>query len=318
MLGAFIVGLGTPEDIRFGELADPEPGYGQVRVAVSATTVNHVDALIRSGALPTELTFPFPVGRDALGTVDAVGDGVSGFTVGERVWTNSMGHDGRPGTAAEFVVVPVERLYHLPDGVGNEAVTVLHPGATAAMGLLMHGQARAGETVLVVGGAGNVGSAAVTIAASAGARVIAVASADDATYCESVGAERVIDPGELADADLPAIDVWLDAAGVNDIPRALGALAQRGRIVILAGLGTHSTLATGTLYAKDASVIGFTMSHATTAELSAASLTVNTLMADGVLASRRIERMPLSETAQAHRMLEDGRLGGARVLLAVH
>jgi len=317
MLGAYIERTGTPEDIRFGELPDPEPGHGEVRVAVAATTVNPVDTFIRSGAFPTELTFPFVLGRDAVGTVDAIGEAVTGFTIGERVWTNSLGHDGRRGAAAELAVVPAERLYHLPDGVGTEAVTVLHPGATAALGVLIHGQARAGETVLVVGAAGNVGSAAVVVAAHAGARVIAVAHADDASYCMSIGAEQVIDPAELDDARLPAVDVWLDAAGVNDIPRAIDALAVRGRVVILAGMHTRSALPTGELYLKDATVTGFAISHASAAELSAASLTVNTLMAEGALASRRIERMPLSETAQAHRMLEDGLLQGSRVLLTV-
>jgi 2-desacetyl-2-hydroxyethyl bacteriochlorophyllide A dehydrogenase len=315
MRAAFVKHLGTAGDIIFDDLPLPEPAPHELRIAVSATTVDAVDTMIRSGAFPTDVTFPFIVGRDAVGTVDAFGADVTGFEVGDRVWTNSLGHDGRQGAAAEYAIVPVERLYRLPDGVGPEAVTVLHPGATAVLAVLRHGGVRAGETVVVIGAAGNVGSAAVVVAANAGAHVVAVADAADEVYCRSLGAQEFVVREDLDVTALPEVDAWIDAAGANDLPRALDALAVRGRIVLLAGPDTTSVLPTGQLYLKDATVTGFTISRATAAELSQASATVDALLSEGVLASRRVERMPLSQTARAHELVEAGALQGARVLL---
>ena len=90
---------------------------------------------------------------DVVGTVAAVGSGVAGFAVGDDVWCNSLGHGGRQGACAEYSVVPVDRLYHLPDGVDPvTAVAALHPAATAHLALFRHGHLRPGETHLVAGG----------------------------------------------------------------------------------------------------------------------------------------------------------------------
>ena len=103
-----------------------------------------------------------------------------------------MGHAGRQGVTAEYCVVGVDRLYHLPDDVdAARAVAVLHPVATAHLALFRHARLRPGETVLVVGGAGNVGRAATVLAARAGARVLAVARAETAPDCLRAGAAAV-------------------------------------------------------------------------------------------------------------------------------
>src|SRR5207253_765147 len=110
------------------------------------------DTFVRSGAWRTPLEFPFVIGRDLVGTVAAAGAGAGGFRVGDRVWCNSLGHDGRQGAAAEQAVVPVDRLYHLPDGVDPvDAVALAHPAATAHLALFTHGRLRAGESVAVLG-----------------------------------------------------------------------------------------------------------------------------------------------------------------------
>jgi NADPH:quinone reductase-like Zn-dependent oxidoreductase len=101
-------------------------------VRADAIAVDPVDAFVRSGAYATPTPFPFVVGRDVVGTVAETGPGAVGFRVGDRVWCNSLGHGGRQGACAEYSVVPVDRLYHLPDGVDPvTAVAALHPAATA-------------------------------------------------------------------------------------------------------------------------------------------------------------------------------------------
>ncbi|MEU9558238.1 NADPH:quinone reductase [Streptomyces fumanus] len=322
MKAAFIERFGPAESIRFASLPDPEPGPTEVLVDIGATTVNPVDTFIRSGAWRTPVTFPFVVGRDLVGTVAAVGAGTAGFSVGDRVWCNSLGHGGRQGAAAERAAVPADRLYHLPDGVSPEqAVAVMHPAATAYLALFTHGALRPGESVLVVGAGGNVGSAAVTLAAEAGARVLATARAEDEEHCRALGAEGFADyrAPDLADrlrAAAPhGVDLVVDAAGRNDLEGAVDLLALRGRVVVLAGLDSRPLLPVGPLYLKDGTVTGFVISRATVAELAEAARALNRLLARGRLRAREVEERPLSTMAEAHARLERGELHGRRLVL---
>lgn len=322
MNAAYIERFGPAEDIRYGELSVPDPGPTDVLVNVAATTVNPVDTFIRSGAVRTPVTFPFVIGRDAVGTVAAVGPGVAGFEVGDQVWCNSLGHGGRQGAAAAHVVVPVDRLYHLPPAVcPRTAVATLHPAATAYLALFTHGRLRAGDTVLVAGAAGNVGSAAVQLAADAGLRIVATARPDDEDYCRELGATEFVDyrSADLAtrvQALCPAgVDGLLDTSGGNDIATAVELLAFRGRIVLLAGITARPVLPVGPLYLKDGSIVGFTISRATTTELGCAARTVNRLLAQRKLRPRQVEELPLSAAAEAHTRLERGELHGRRLVL---
>lgn len=181
MYAAYVTELRPAELIRYGQLPVPAPGPTDVCVRVEATTVNPVDTLIRAGHFHTPTPFPFVVGRDLVGTVTATDTAATGFTPGDRVWTASLGHGGRQGAAAEYAVVGADRLYRLPDGVAAAgAVTLLHSAMTAWLALHRHGRMVAGETVYVGGAAGGVGTALVTLAAAAGARVVASARPDDA------------------------------------------------------------------------------------------------------------------------------------------
>lgn len=322
MRAAFIETLGPPENIRYGEMPTPVAGPTDVLVDVMATTVNPVDTLVRSGVFRTLAEFPLVISRDLVGTVAEAGPGALGFAVGDLVWSNSLGHGGRQGAAAERAVVAADRLYHLPEGVDpTGAVAMVHPAATAYLGLFTHGRVRAGETVLVAGAAGNVGSALVVLAVEAGARVIATASARDATYCRNLGAAEVLD---YRDADLVkridevcpvGVDVFIDTSGTNDLTTAVGVLAARGRIVLLAGARSRPVLPVGPLYMKDCSIAGFVISHATSGELAEAAVTINRLFAAGRLRPRSVERLPLSAAAEVHRRMERGELHGRRALL---
>lgn len=322
MRAAYIEQLGSPDEIRYGELPDPRPGPTDVLVEVTATTVNPVDTFVRSGVFRTPVSFPLVIGRDLVGTVVEAGPGAYGFRAGDRVWCNSLGHGGRQGAAAELAVVPADRLYHLPGGVDPEtAVAVLHPGGTAHLAVHTHAGVRPGETVFVAGAAGNVGSAAVVTAVEAGARVVATAAARDAGHCRALGAEHVFayDDPDLAERLRQVcprgVDVWIDTHGTNDLGAAVELLAPRGRIVLLAGVAARPVLPVGPFYMKDASILGFVISHATTAELADAAVGINRLLAAGRLRPRTVERGPLSAAADAHRRMEKGELRGRRLLL---
>ncbi|MET8982245.1 NADPH:quinone reductase [Streptomyces sp. NPDC004539] len=321
MLAAYIEEFGAPDVIRHDELPAPRPGPSDVLVRVEAAAVNHVDTFVRSGAWRTPVPWPFVIGRDLVGTVAETSPGATGFAVGDRVWCNSMGHAGRSGAAAEQVVVPADRLYHLPPGVDPEAVVaVAHPAATAHLALFTHGRLRAGETVVVLGGGGNVGSALTLMASRAGARVVVTAHPRDADRCRALGAAEVVDyrdpdvPGRLRKACPAGVDLFLDASAANDLETALDLLARRGRIVVLAGMRTRPVLPAGPLYLKDCSVVGFAISQATTTELAEAATAVNRLLADGSLRPPATVPLPLAEAARAHRMLESGEVRGKIIL----
>jgi 2-desacetyl-2-hydroxyethyl bacteriochlorophyllide A dehydrogenase len=324
MRAAYIEQLGPPDVIKYGDLSTPRCGPTDVLVQAAVATVNPVDTFVRSGAWRTPMQFPFVIGRDLAGTVVEAGPGAGGFRPGDRVWSNSLGHAGRQGAAAELAAVPVDRLYRLPEGVdAADAVTVAHPAATAYLGLFTHGRVRAGETVVVIGAGGNVGNALTVLATDAGARVIAVASAQDAEHCRELGADTVVDyrdpewAQQIRKASPDGVDAYVDAAGVNDLTTAVDLLARRGRVVVLAGLRTQPVLPVGPLYLKDAGVVGFAISYATSPELREAARTINRLLATGRLRPRATEVLPLSAAAEAHRRLEAGDLHGKRIVLRV-
>ncbi len=294
----------------------------EVLVDVEVTTANHVDTFVRAGALDVAVEFPFVVGRDLVGTVAGTGSNVEGFRRGQRVWCNSLGHGGRQGAAAERVAVASERLYPLPEGVDpGTAVTMLHPAATAYLGLFTHGRLEPDETVVVNGAAGNVGGAAVRMAAHAGARVVAVAHGDDAEHCRSLGAEEVVDyrahdpAGEVRRHCPHGVNLWLDTAGSNELDTVVELLTWRGRVVLLAGLHTRPTLPAGPLYVKDRSVLGFAITNATVRELATAAEAINELLSRGALFPARRRDLPLRDTAEGHRLLESGELHGTRLVI---
>ncbi|OLZ68851.1 oxidoreductase [Streptomyces sp. IMTB 2501] len=322
MRAAYIEELGPADVIRYGEIAAPRPGPTDVLVDVLATTVNPVDTFVRSGLFPTHVDFPFVVSRDLVGTVAQAGPGATGLRAGDRVWCNSLGHGGRQGAAAEQAVVAADRLYRLPGGVDPyAAVAAVHPAATAYLALFVHGRLHVGETVLVAGAAGNVGSALVTMAVRSGARVLTTAGARDAQYCAELGAAEVFDyrdpdlTGRIRRAAPSGVDLYLDTAGVNDLETAVGLLARRGRVVLLAGARTRPVLPAGALYMNDRSVVGFVISHATPDELAEAAAYINDLLRQGVLRPRSIEVFPLSAAADVHARMEKGELHGRRAVL---
>lgn len=313
MKAAYITTLGSPDVITYGEMDRPVPGPTDVLVRVEAAAVDPVDTFVRSGAYRTPTPFPFVLGRDLVGTVADIGPGATGFALGDRVWSHSMGHGGRQGVTAEYCVVGVDRLYHLPGDVdAARAVAVLHPVATAHLALFRHARLRPGETVLVIGGAGNVGRAATVLAARAGARVLAVARAETAPDCLRAGATAVVDhrdpdaAEQLRELTGDGVDVHLDTSGHQDLDAALALVGHGARVVLMAGLSARPVLPVGAVYPRDVSLVGFAISNASVDDLADTARVINHGLADDAFPIPVTVELPLSRTAEAHRMIEAG------------
>ena len=328
MKAAYIEETGPPENIQYGELPDPGISGSQVLVRVKAVAVNPIDTYVRGGLIPMELPTPYVPGCDLAGVVEAVGPETTRFKVGDRVWGSNQGLIGRQGTFSELAAVDEGWLYPTPDAVSDEdaAATAL-VGVTAHLGLFREARLQAGETVFVNGGAGGVGSAVVQMARAAGARVIAAAGSDQrARACLELGAESAINyrtqdvAGELAKAAPDGVNVYWETARMPDFDLAVGALAERGRMVLMAGRDARPEFPVGPFYVKECSLHGFVMFKATPDEQRACADDINRWLAGGELKARIDRVLPLSETAEAHRVQEantihgEGSLSGKIVL----
>ncbi|MFE2473093.1 NADP-dependent oxidoreductase [Streptomyces mirabilis] len=216
---------GDPDVLRYEDVEQPVPGAGQVRVRVAATSFNPVDANIRAGFMqgPIPVTLPHSPGIDVAGTVDALGEGVTGIQVGDQV-IGFLPMAG-PGAAAEYVLAPVEALTPAPKSVAlSDAAALPLVGLTAWQALFEHAKLTAGQRVLVNGAGGAVGGYAVQLAKQAGAFVIATAGPRSSRRVTAAGADEVIDhtTADVAAAVSQPVDVVLNLAPVE--PAQLDAL----------------------------------------------------------------------------------------------
>jgi NADPH:quinone reductase-like Zn-dependent oxidoreductase len=223
------------------------------------------------------------------------------------------------GSFAEYVSVAQDRLYPLPEHVDLlQAVAVFLPAATAFVGLVRAlGGVHPGQVVLVGGGAGNVGSAVVQLAAAMGARVVATAhGAEDAAWCRACGADAVFD---YRDPDLAAavragapsgVDLVWNTSGHDDLDLEVGLLAHGGRLVLMAGPDQRPCFPVGPFYRKDAPAVGVDILAATPTELEEAAAAINALLAAGRLQMRIARVLPLTEAPAAHHLVEGSGPGG--------
>jgi len=317
MKAAFLDRTGPPEVIRHDDLPDPRPGPAQCLVRVAAVDMNPIDTYWRSGLVPVKLQFPFILGRSLAGTVLECGAEVKGFQPGDRVWATNLGFSGRPGSWSELSAVDAEWLHPIPAGVSDEAVVAVSlVGVTAHLGLFQHARLRAGETVLVSGGAGGVGSCVVQMAKAAGTRVIALAGNDaKVTACRELGADLALDYhtpdlSAAVKAFAPAgVNVWWETAREPDFDRTVALLAPCGRMVLMAGRDARPPFPVGPFYVKDCSLLGFAMFNASAEEIRAAAADINRWLAAGTLRARIDRVLPLAQAAEAHRLQEASTVG---------
>ena len=322
MQAAYINETGGPELIQVGELPDPKPGAGEVLVRVQTASVNPIDTYIRGGLVAMELPMPFVIGSDLAGEVIEVGEGVSGWTTGDRVWASNQGLLGRQGTSAERVCVAADYLHAVPENVSVEnAAAVALVGITAHIGMVLRAKVQAGETVLVNGGAGGVGSMVVQIGKALGARVIATAGSDDrAAKAKGLGADEVI---QYNTEDVTARVQALAPDGVNvlwetrreaDFEWAVPLLAKRGRMVVMAGREARPVFPVGPFYVKDCELHGFAMFNYSAAEQRQCGEDLNRWLAEGKLQANIDRVLPLTEAAAAHQLQEENTIHGAGTL----
>ena len=322
MKAAYIEQTGGPEVIQFGDLPDPVPGEGEVLVRMGAASVNPIDTYTRGGMVAAELPLPFVVGSDLAGTVEAVGEGVAQWKIGDRVWGANQGGHGRQGTSAELACVAGEWLPAIPEDVSDEdAAAVALVGITAHIGLVLRAKVVAGERVFVNGGAGGVGSMVVQIAKALGARVIATAGSDErVAKAKAFGADEGINyktedvAARVLEWGPEGVDVLWETRRETDFDWAVGLLAKRGRMVVMAGRDARPVLPVGPLYVKDCSVHGFAMFNYPASEQRQCGDDLNRWVAEAKLKANIDRVLPLSEVAAAHRLQEENTIGLAGTL----
>ena len=322
MKAAYITNTGSPDVIQFGDFENPTAGPGQILIRNHAVSVNPIDTYVRSGLIAFDLPNPFFPGCDSAGVVEAIGDGVDSFAVGDRVWCTNQGLLGRQGTFAERIAVDAEWCFPLLDGVEFEtAAANALVGVTAHLGLFRSATIEPGETILVIGGTGGVGSMVVQMAKAAGATVITTAStAEKCSRAIELGADHVVNYsnqaiGETVKQLAPkGVNVFWETRRMPDFDEAVDLMAPRGRMILMAGRDSRPEFPVGPFYVKECSLHGFVMFKATPLEMRRCADEMNRWMASGKLKAQIAKTLPLAEAAQAHRIQEAENVGGKIVL----
>ena len=312
MKAAFIRETGEPSVIQYGDLPDPVPSRGQVLVRVGAVSVNPIDTYIRGGANYWQLPQPYVIGSDFAGTVVALGDGVSEYCVGDRIWGSNQGLMGRQGCFSELVAVDSQWVYPTPANVtDSQAAACALVGITAHLGLIQRARLASNETLFVRGGAGGVGTMVVQIAKSLGARVIATAGGPTKVQlCQRLGADQVIDYRSTDIASAVAsfaphgVNVFWETLREPDFDLAVACMAENARMILMAGRTARPEFPVGPFYVKGCSLMGFVMFKASANEQRGCAQDLNHWLATGQIRPQIDRVLPLSEAAEAHRLQE--------------
>jgi NADPH2:quinone reductase len=330
---------GTSAVLSLADRPVPEPGAGEVRVRVVVSGVNPTDWKARQGGTYGD-GLPFPEitpNQDGAGVVDAVGDGVEGLSVGDRVWLFMAAASRPTGTAQEFTVVPAARVVPLPEGVSFDVGASLGvPAITAHRALTVHedGPTRlspgslSGKTVLVAGGAGAVGHAAIQLARWAGATVISTISSEDkAALATAAGAHHTVNYREDGASDRirsiapDGVDIVVEVSIPANADLDAAVLANHGVVSMYADNGGDAASIPVRpnmgINARYQFLLLYTIGDAA---LAAAAEDITAALRDGVLpvgedAGLALIRFPLEETAAAHDAVQGDAVG--KVLIDV-
>ncbi len=320
---------GGPEVLTVTERPDPRPGPGEVVLDVAASAVNRADLLQREGHYPPPRGASDVLGLECSGTVREVGEGVERWQGGDPVCALLAG-----GGYAEQVLVPAGQLMAVPAGVDlTTAAALPEVACTVWSNVFMVAGLQPGETLLVHGGSGGIGTFAIQLATAVGATVATTAgSAEKLEVCRSLGATitadyrqqdfvEVVKEATRESPSGPGADVVLDNMGAAYLARNLDVLATSGRVVVI-GMqgGSRAELDLGMLLRKRAAVIATTLRARPVAEKAAICAAVEEhvwpLVADGAVRPVVHARFPLADVAHAHRTVEEGSHIG-KVLLTV-
>ena len=324
MTAAALTGFGDADAFELMAIPVPAPGPGEVLIRVAYAGINPADWKDREGYFSQfyDVRFPHIVGFDASGTIAAVGEGVTGFAPGDRVLTVSAHGQGGQGSYAEYLPVPADRVAAIPDALSLEQAAVL-PVASLTAWQALHdeerGRLQAGQSVLINGGAGGVGTFAVQFARLGGARVAATCSAANADYVRGLGADLAVDyqqgglPDAIARWSAGGVDLLVDAVGPDSLPEPSRLVRPGGRLVSIATLnrdGDIEALAAAAAAQGIHRIFAVMNDENSGPRLSA----IAAQAARGELRLPPIRTFELAEVAAAHRLIETGHVRGKLAL----
>jgi len=310
--------FGDPSVLKWEEAPNPSAGPGQVLVRVKAVGVNPVETYIRSGAYGPQ-KFPFTPGNDAAGVVEAVGEGVKNFKVGDRVYTDQT----ITGSYAELTLCDVSRVHALPARVTfYQGACVGIAGGTAYRGLFQRGRGKPGETVLIHGASGGVGVSAIQLARAVKMNVVGTSGSDKgrklileqgANHARDHQITQRPDDVKLL-TDGKGFDLILEMAADKNLASDLTALAKGGRVVVI---GSHAKIEIEPreMMMRESDVLGLMLFGATPAEHRAMYNALTAALEAGTFRPVIGMELPLAEAAKAHREVIEGEQFGKIVMI---
>lgn len=315
MMNAAVLGdFGSPDSFELRRVPRPSPGPGEVLTRIHAAAINSVDIQTRRGDYREWVPLPVILGVDASGVVEAVGEGVQELSPGDPVFYSPRLFGG-DGSYAEYHVAPVSIIARKPHNLSHvEAACLPLAAGTAWDCLVTRCQLRVGETVLIHAGAGGVGSFAIQLARSIGARVLTTCSARSLAFVETLGPDVIIDYGRedvtarvLEETGGEGVDVVLDTIGGDALEQAARLLRPHGRLATIVDVPRGQNLLE--FWPKNLNLhFVFTEQHRTKLEA------LGQLVERGKLRPYLDSVYPLSQVAEAHRKIEAGGVRGKIVL----
>ncbi|MBM3264967.1 MAG: NADPH:quinone reductase [candidate division Zixibacteria bacterium] len=306
--------FGGPEVMKLEDTADVVAGEGQVVVRVHAAGVNPVDTYIRTGTYAVKPNLPYTPGLDAAGVVESAGTGVTHVKPGDRVYIAGS----ISGSYAEKTLCNSGQVHPLPDNVSfAQGACVFVPYGTAYRGLFQRGGAKAGETVLIHGASGGVGTAGVQLARAAGLTVIGTGGTERGrALVKAQGAHHVVDHGDpdylrqIMDlTEGRGVDMVLEMLANVNLAKDLTLLARGGRVVVVGNRGTIEINPRETM-GRDACIMGMVLLNTPAAELASIHAGLYAGLENGSLRPVVGQEIPLAEAARAHiAVMEPGAYG---------
>ncbi|HMK75744.1 MAG TPA: NADPH:quinone reductase [Thermodesulfobacteriota bacterium] len=311
--------FGEPEKMRLEEVPDPQCGPGQVLVRVHAVGVNPVDTYIRAGLYAIKPKLPYVPGSDASGTVEAVGERVKRFKLGDRVYTAGT----ISGAYAEKTLCLESQVHSLPPKVTYSQSAALNvPYSAAYRALFQRARAVPGEAVLVHGASGGVGIAVLQFSRAAGMMVMGTAGTEQGRQLAAEqGAHCVLDHRSpyhfeevLRLTDNRGVDVIVELLANVNLGKDLGILAKGGRAVVIGSRGTVEVNPRDAI-GREAAILGMSVFNATERETVSIHAAIGAGLENGTLRPVIGQEMPLADAPRAHRKIIEATAFGKIILV---